>query len=71
MTLPPSHRTEAGGEERIGGRIEGLSLWRALLMLAGIALHATMGREDYPPFAAINIASGAFRMAPSSPSPAC
>ena len=62
MTLPPSHRTEAGGEERIGGRIEGLSLWRALLMLAGIALHATMGREDYPPFAAINIASGAFRM---------
>nr|WP_281392637.1 acyltransferase family protein [Sphingomonas abaci] len=39
-----------------------MSVWRALLMLAGIALHATMGREDYPPFAAINIASGAFRM---------
>ena len=58
MTSPPSHRIGAGGE----GRIEGLSLWRALLMLAGLALHATIGREDYPPFAAINIASGAFRM---------
>lgn len=62
MILSPPHRMEVGGEDRIGGRIEGLSLWRALLMLAGIALHATMGREDYPPFAAINIASGAFRM---------
>jgi glucan biosynthesis protein C len=58
VSLSPSHPIAFGGE----GRIEGLSLWRALLMLAGIALHATMGREDYPPFAAINIASGAFRM---------
>lgn len=58
MTPSPAQPIGFGGE----GRIEGLSLWRALLMLAGIALHATMGREDYPPFAAINIASAAFRM---------
>lgn len=44
------------------GRIEGLTLWRALLMIGGVLLHATMGQEWYPPFAAINIASGAFRM---------
>ncbi|MDP1027878.1 acyltransferase family protein [Sphingomonas sp. KR1UV-12] len=44
------------------GRIEGLVAWRALLMLGGLLLHATMGREDYAPFAAINIVSGSFRM---------
>ena len=43
-------------------RIEGLYAWRAILMLGGLLLHATMGREDYPPFVAINIASGSFRM---------
>ncbi len=44
------------------GRIEGLVTWRALLMLAGLVLHATNGREDYEPFAIINIVSGSFRM---------
>lgn len=44
------------------GRIEGLCAWRAILMLGGPLLHATMGREDYPPFMAINLISGSFRM---------
>ena len=43
-------------------RIEGLGTWRALLMLGGILLHATMGEEQRPAFAAINIISGSFRM---------
>lgn len=44
------------------GRIEGLVTWRALLMLGGLVLHATIDQERYPPFAAINIASASFRM---------
>ncbi len=43
-------------------RIEGLTVWRALLMLGGLLLHATVGREDYWPFAIVNIVSGSFRM---------
>ena len=43
-------------------RIDGLCAWRAVLMIGGLFLHATMGDESLPAFAAINIASGAFRM---------
>lgn len=43
-------------------RIEGLCTWRALLMLGGLLLHATMGEEHRPVFAAINLLSGSFRM---------
>jgi len=43
-------------------RIEGLTVWRAWLMLGGLVLHATIGQERYPPFAAINIVSASFRM---------
>jgi glucan biosynthesis protein C len=44
------------------GRIDGLVTWRALLMLGGLVLHATIDQERYPPFAAINIVSASFRM---------
>jgi glucan biosynthesis protein C len=44
------------------GRIEGLTAWRALLMLAGLPLHATFGDEHYPAFALIGLVSGSFRM---------
>lgn len=43
-------------------RIEGLSVWRAILMLAGVVLHSTMGLERLPVFAAIPLISHAFRM---------
>ncbi len=43
-------------------RIDGLVTWRALLMLGGLVLHATIEQERYPPFAAINIVSASFRM---------
>ncbi len=43
-------------------RIDGLVAWRALLMLGGLVLHATIAQERYPPFAAINIVSASFRM---------
>lgn len=50
------------GPEHPSARIEGLCGWRAVLMLGGLVLHATMGEENRPVFAAINIASGSFRM---------
>lgn len=43
-------------------RIEGLSVWRAILMLGGVVLHSTMGLERLPVFAAIPLISHAFRM---------
>lgn len=43
-------------------RIEGLSMWRAILMLGGVVLHAAMGLEYMPVFAAIPLISHAFRM---------
>lgn len=58
--MTTGHRTP--GACRPGERIEGLYAWRALLMLAGVMLHATMGHEDVPALAAINIVSGSFRM---------
>lgn len=44
------------------GRIEGLSVWRSILMLAGVVLHGAMGLEHLPVFAAIPLISHAFRM---------
>ncbi len=43
-------------------RIEGLSVWRAILMLGGVVLHGAMGLEHIPIFAAIPLISHAFRM---------
>lgn len=43
-------------------RIEGLSVWRAVLMLSGVVLHSAMGLERLPVFAAIPLISHAFRM---------
>ncbi len=43
-------------------RIEGLSLWRAILMLGGVILHGAMGLEYLPLFGAIPLISHAFRM---------
>lgn len=43
-------------------RIEGLSVWRAILMLGGVVLHSAMGLEHLPVFAAIPLISHAFRM---------
>ncbi|MGA1800000.1 acyltransferase family protein [Sphingomonas sp. 4RDLI-65] len=43
-------------------RIEGLSVWRAVLMLGGVVLHGAMGLEHLPVFAAIPLISHAFRM---------
>ncbi len=46
----------------MGGRIEGLAFWRAVLMLAGVVLHAVMGLENIPILWAIPLISHAFRM---------
>ena len=43
-------------------RIEGLSVWRAILMLGGVVLHGAMGLEHLPVFVAIPLISHAFRM---------
>lgn len=43
-------------------RIEGLSTWRAILMLGGVILHGAIGLEHIPVFAAIPLISHAFRM---------
>ncbi len=43
-------------------RIEGLSVWRAILMLGGVVLHGAMGLEHIPVFSAIPLISHAFRM---------
>jgi glucan biosynthesis protein C len=45
-----------------GTRIEGLSMWRAILMLGGVILHGAIGLEHIPVFAAIPLISHAFRM---------
>ena len=45
-----------------GERIEGLNVWRAGLMLAGMATHATILREDVPMLMLLANASHAFRM---------
>lgn len=57
---PSTVATDMPTEEK--ERIEGLCAWRAILMLGGLLLHATIGQEDYLPFMAINILSGSFRM---------
>lgn len=44
------------------GRIVGLDWWRAVLMLAGLLVHATLWLEPVPLFRAIVAASHAFRM---------
>ena len=44
------------------GRIDGLNVWRALLMLGGMATHATIMREDVAGLALIANLSHAFRM---------
>lgn len=43
-------------------RIEGLSTWRAMLMLMGIVFHATCWQESQPLFRGIVLASSTFRM---------
>ncbi|TCQ10799.1 acyltransferase family protein [Sphingomonas sp. PP-CC-3A-396] len=45
-----------------GTRIEGLSMWRAILMLGGVLLHGAISLEHIPVFAAIPLISHAFRM---------
>lgn len=62
VTAPTAARTTAAAASAANERIEGLAAWRALLILAGVLLHATMGQESLPVFAAINIVSGSFRM---------
>ncbi|MEG3167703.1 acyltransferase family protein [Sphingomonas sp. LB3N6] len=46
----------------VSTRIEGLSVWRAILMLGGVVLHSAIGLEHLPVFAAIPLISHAFRM---------
>lgn len=48
--------------ERSPARIEGLSTWRAMLMLMGIVFHATCWHEGHPLFQGIVLASSTFRM---------
>ncbi len=45
-----------------GTRIQGLSTWRAILMLGGVILHGAIGLEHIPIFAVIPLISHAFRM---------
>lgn len=44
------------------GRVPGIDLWRALLMLGGIVLHASILKRERPLFLAVEILSGSFRM---------
>jgi glucans biosynthesis protein C len=52
----------AGGLTTPAGHIPGIDLWRALLMLGGIILHASVLKRERPLFLAIEIVSGSFRM---------
>lgn len=45
-----------------GGRVDGLDLWRALLMLGGLFVHASMCLPSQPLFSVVGDASSAFRM---------
>jgi glucans biosynthesis protein C len=59
---------DVAGGEHSGGltpaarHIPGIDLWRALLMLGGIVLHASVLKREQPLFLAIEIVSGSFRM---------
>ena len=44
------------------GRVEGLDLWRALLMLGGLFVHASMCLPSQPLFSVVGDTSSAFRM---------
>lgn len=44
------------------GRVDGLDLWRALLMLGGLFVHASMCLPSQPLFSVVGDASSAFRM---------
>ena len=44
------------------GRLDGLDLWRALLMLGGLFVHASMCLPSQPLFSVVGDASSAFRM---------
>ncbi|SEN17570.1 Peptidoglycan/LPS O-acetylase OafA/YrhL, contains acyltransferase and SGNH-hydrolase domains [Sphingomonas gellani] len=55
-------RTAWSSDPIRGVRLEGLDVWRTMLTIAGVALHATMLRPDLPLYVGISIVSEAFRM---------
>jgi glucans biosynthesis protein C len=52
----------SGGLTPSAGHIPGIDLWRALLMLGGIVLHASVLKRERPLFLAVEVVSGSFRM---------